>query len=586
MKMNRLLAVACAASLMAAAGCSSSSSGGNTGSSNNGGSNPSAGASGGGNAEPANGVLPGTSPMPMPQTGKRYDNPQPRSALKQGGTLTLPIVEIPPNFNGWSVDGNSVYVSAIDYWTMPSLWNMSVGGTPTPNKDYLLSTKLVSKNPEVVQYNLNPKAKWNNGDPITWKALETAWKTQSGQNKAFNPAATDGFDAIKSVKKGKSATQAIITFKTPTYPYQLASGLENPKNLDPNFYKKGWVNKAHNELRAGPYKVSSVNKNQIVLTPNPNWWGAKPKLDKIVYKQMEDTASVNAFSNGQIDATSVSNADRLKQVADMKGIRIQRGFATSTSVLTIGPNSPLMKNQYVRTALELGTDRKTLDKIRFQGMDWHETPPGSSLSYPWMDTYQDNMKELHYNPDKAKKLMTDNGWKMGSDGYFTKGGKTAEFNFVTFGDDPTQAAMWRAEQQMMKKIGLKMNIDKRKDSQFSDTLTKKNFDVVAMGWSGSDPYAWFWGCQIYCSTSASNFSGLGNKKLDAKLNKPKTVSDLKTAAKLGNEAEAEALKLGGTFPIYNGVVQYAVKNGLANTNAITGTSGFYTVAPEDVGWQK
>ncbi len=591
MKTNRLLAVACAASLLAAAGCSSGSddnggSGGNGGNGGNGGSTSAS--QGGGKAEPSNGVLPNADPMPMPVAGKRYDNPQPRDNVKQGGTLTLPLPEIPPNFNSWSVDGNSVYNNQVEYWTdNPSPWDFTVGGDVSPDKDYLSKVELVKKDPETVKVTINKKAKWNNGDPITWKAVETAWKTQSGDKK-YNPASTDGFSNIKSVKKGASDKEAVVTFKTPTYPYQLAIGLENPKNLDPTFYKKGWVNKPHNELRAGPYKIKSSSKSKLVLVPNENWWGPKPKLDKIVYKQMEDTASINAFQNGEIDATSVGNADRLKQVKDMKGIRIERGFQTATFVYTLGQDSPLFKHDYARKAFEVGTDRKTLAKIRFQGMDWKETPPGSSLFYPWQDAYQDNMKQLHYDPDKAKKLMESNGWKMGDDGYFQKGGKTAEFTYVDFGDDPTGAAMARAQQQMSKKVGLKMTIDNRKSSEFSKTLTKKDFDVVSMGWSGSDPFGWFWVCQIYCSDSASNYSGLGNKALDKKLKKPQTVSDLKTAAKLGNEAEAEALKLGGTFPLYNGPTMYAVKTGLANTNNAFSSkvSGFYSAAPYNVGWQK
>ena len=40
----------------------------------------------------------------------------------------------------------------------------------------------------------------------------------------------------------------------------------------------------------------------VTFVPNEKWWGNKPKLDKIVYKQMADTASLNAFQNGEIDA--------------------------------------------------------------------------------------------------------------------------------------------------------------------------------------------------------------------------------------------------------------------------------------------
>ncbi len=582
MKTHRLLAVACAASLLAAAGCSSSSDDHGTSDSHGG----SAGASHGGTTEPSNGVLPNADPMPMPVAGKRYDNPQPRSNVKQGGTLTLPITEIPPNFNTWSVDGYTAYNADIDYWTTPQLFEYDVSGNPQPNKTYLQDVELVSKSPEVVKYTINPKARWNNGDPITWKAFRATWKTQSGATKKYNPSNETGYSMMKSVTKGTSDNVALVTFKKPIYPYQLVfQSLENPRNVDPDFYKNGWVGKPHNELRAGPYKIKSSDKSKLVLVPNEKWWGPEPKLDKIVYKQMEDTASINAFQNGQIDVASVSTADRLKQVQDMKGIRVQRGFRKRVSVNIVGKGSPLLKHRYARRAWQYGTDRKTLANIRFQGMDWKEKLPGSVLTFTWMDHYHDNLN-ISYDPDKAKKLMESHGWTMGDDGYYRKNGKIASYTYVDFGDDPTGAAMARAQQQMAKKVGLKMTIDNRKSARFSDTLNDGDFGVLTLSWNSEDPYGYYWNCVIYCTTAGNNFAGLGSKALDKQILKPQTVADRHTAITLGNKAEAKALDLGGVLPLYNGPTMSAVTSGLANTGAITGTAGYYSVSPEDVGWQK
>src|SRR5699024_5561446 len=149
-------------------------------------------------------------------------------------------------------------------------------------------------------------------------AFETNWKTQSGESDKYNPAATSGYSSIKSVEKGDDEKEAIVTFDEPYYPYEsVFSTLEHPKNKDPEFYKEGWVNDLNPDLLAGPYTVDDLSKNELVLVPNPDWWGAKPKLDKIVYTQMEDTAEVNAFQNGEIDLASVGTSGRLKQVEDM-----------------------------------------------------------------------------------------------------------------------------------------------------------------------------------------------------------------------------------------------------------------------------
>ncbi|WP_372698208.1 ABC transporter family substrate-binding protein [Arthrobacter sp. JSM 101049] len=571
MKINKYLAVAVTASALALTGCGGPSGGGTEG-----GESSTA-------TQPPQGVAPDTSPMPMPEVGQLYNNPQKRENVKDGGTLTLPIGEIPPNFNGFNIDGNSVYTRYIDEWSSPNLWNFTEGGEASPDKDYLLSAELVSEDPETIKYVLNPDAKWNNGDPITWKSFETTWKTQSGASDKYNPSSTDGYENIESVKMGENEKEAIVTFKTLFYPYQtLFSNLEHPKNLDPEFYKTGWVNDPHNELRAGPYKISGHSKTQLTLVPNPDWWGEKPKLDKIVYKQMESTASINAFQNGEIDATAVGTADRLAQIKDMEDVQVRRGFDNSVGVYTFGQDSDLFKNDYARKAFALSTDREQLQKIEFEGMDWKEPLPGSEVLYPWMPTYKDNLEGFSYDVEAAKKLMEDNGWTMGEDGYYTKDGKVAEFNYVNFGDNPISAARARAQQAMSKEAGLKLNIENKKSADFSKTITSGAFDVVIMAWSQSDPYGYAWACQLYCSDSESNFSGVGSEEVDKMMKKVTTVADPKEAIKLANEAEAKALGLFGTLPLSNGPEMTAVKAGLANY----GPSGWLVEEPENIGWVK
>lgn len=568
MKLGKTLATACAVSLAMLAGCG-------------GGSDHAAKASH--SSEPAAGVPAGTSPLPMPKTGHRYDNPQTRKNTKDGGTLTLPTGEMPANYNAFSVDGAYASVGDIDKWTMPHLWDFSVGGDPSPNTDYLLSAKLVSTKPETVKYTLNPKAKWNNGDQITWKAFKTTWLTQSGKTSKYNPQSTDGYKNVKSVTKGKSANVAVVTFAKPFYPYQaIFQTLENPKNLDPTFYKKGWVDDLQNGLRAGPFKVAGHSKSQVTLVRNKAWWGKPAKLDKVVYRQMEDQAAINAFQNGEIDATEIDDADNLKQIADIKNVMIRRGFGTSVTLYTMGQDSDLFKHKYARQAFAFSTDRDELSKINFQGMDWKSQPAGSLSMYPWMPTYENNLSWLKHDTAKAKDLMKSHGWKIGDDGYFHHGGKTAEFTYVTFGDSPKSSALARAQQAMSKQAGLKMTIDNRPSSDFSKTANSGSFDILTMGWSVSDPYGYATACQLYCSTSAGNDSKIGNASIDAMMRKSTTISNRKKSIKLANKAESLALQEVGRLPLYTAPMTVAVKKGLANY----GPAGWRTAKPQDIGWAK
>lgn len=570
MRLRKTLALTCALSFAVMAGCSS----------NDGGSDSSKSSS----VEPAQGVAPNAGTIPMPKEGTRHDNPQPRKNVKFGGSYKVAFPEIPPNLNSFSADNPSGYVGNLDSWTSPQLWDFTVGGKPKPDKDYLLSAKVVSKSPEVIKYRLNPKAKWNNGDPITWKAFQATWKTQSGKSKKYNPTSTTGYERIKSVTKGKNDREAVVTFDKPYYPYQeIFDQLENPKNLDPAFFKKGWVGHPNNPLLAGPFKYKSYSKTKVVLERNKNWWGEKPKLDTIVIRAMEDQASINAFQNGELNRTSVDSQDRFKQIKDMKNVMIRRGFGTQVSMYMMGQGSELFKNTYARKAFALATDRRELTKIKFQGMNWDpKDMPGSMNVLPWMPTYKNNAPWLKHSVDRAKSMMTDHGWKMGKDGYFEKNGKTAKLTYVNFGDSSSNSALARAQQAMAKQAGLKMVIDNRSTSDFSSTLNEGSYDVVAVSTETRDPFGYILACDMYCTTSADNTTGVGNKKIDAMAKKVTTIADPTKAMDQANKAESAALNLVGYIPLFNAPVTYAVTKGLANV----GPAGWASAEPEDVGWMK
>ena len=73
-------------------------------------------------AEPAAGVDTSyTGELPMPDVNKRYDNPQSRDNVKDGGTYTVALPVLGPNWNYASNDGNSGYMATLWGFYQPNL---------------------------------------------------------------------------------------------------------------------------------------------------------------------------------------------------------------------------------------------------------------------------------------------------------------------------------------------------------------------------------------------------------------------------------------------------------------------------------
>ena len=174
-----------------------------------------------------------------------YDiNPVERDKVADGGQLSWPVTEIPPNLNYHHLDGTLRDTSDIMTALMPSLFIFDAESVPSVNKNYAESAELTATDPkQVVTYKLNPKAVWSDGTPITWADIEAQWKAQSGTNPEYKISSKNGYEQIESVVRGADDREAVVTYKQP---YTDWKGLFSPlypasTNNDPEVYNKGWI---------------------------------------------------------------------------------------------------------------------------------------------------------------------------------------------------------------------------------------------------------------------------------------------------------------------------------------------------------
>ncbi|HIT75618.1 MAG TPA: ABC transporter family substrate-binding protein [Candidatus Avipropionibacterium avicola] len=521
----------------------------------------------------------------LAQSDAQY-NPQERDAIKDGGTLTTATTEITPQFNTFHADGTR-YTLDLWKWYNPIMALYSPEGEWSFNDDYLTDVQHEDVDGNtVVTYTIRDDANFNDGTPIDWKAFEATWKTNSGEDDAYSPSSTDGYDRISSVEPGENDKQVVVTWEGGWAWWQgQFNYILHPDAADAKVYEEGYINNPHPEWGAGPYTVKEFDEKggTIVFERNPKWWGDKGKLDERVFTVMEDQASMNAFRNGQLDATGVGNKERLAQVQDMEGIEIRQAATPSSSLLMLNANNKILADQKVRQAIFKGIDRETLLQVRYDGMDYTEELPGSFMLFPFQEDYVDNFAAagLSFDAEAAKAQLEEAGWTAGDDGMRAKDGETLSMNYVNLGDSATGKAISLALQKMMKDIGVDMKIDNRPSSDFSKVYNNQEFDMFSMGFASSDPFGQAYFCQIYCSNSGLNLSNTGTKEFDEKIKEGAAILDQTEQTAALNKLEEEAFQLAGILPMWNGPTMVAAKDGLANY----GASLFYVGKPQDIGWQ-
>ncbi|GAA1350543.1 ABC transporter family substrate-binding protein [Falsarthrobacter nasiphocae] len=494
------------------------------------------------------------------------ENPQPVEKLEKGGTLQLSVGGLGPDFNRFSANGNTVDLSTINGpMNNASLWESEADGKPVPKKDYLLDAKSeVKGGKQVITYTLNPKATRNDGTPIDWKTLKNQAEVFSGKNKDYALVTTAGYEDIEKVERGKDDRQAIVTMKKEFYPWEdLFTGLMHPAINTPDIFNKGFA-KPRPEWMAGPFKLEKYDSSAkiISMVPNEKWWGNKPLLDKVIFRAMESQATIPAFKNGELDAVGIATFSRYQQASGTPNSEERRGQRLSTigMVFNAKADSPV-KDLKVRKAIWQATDPAPLREVRFKGLNWDETRPGSWMSMPFSPYYEDNLP-VKFSREDASKTLEEAGWKKGSDGIFAKDGKKLTVSLTTFGDDTTGAAQAQTYQKQLKEAGIDLKIDNKASSQFQETIAKRQYEIVFLSYTvGSDPTSV---PKQYYHSKGENLSGTGTPEIDKMIDGAKPTDDAKERAKAANAAEKKAMEQYGMLPLFNGPTIGLYRKGLAN----------------------
>lgn len=157
-----------------------------------------------------------------------------------------------------------------------------------------------SSDGKTIIFKLNPDAKFQNGDVV--EADDVVFSlTRLMSSKSIVRALYDCIDSVKADPKD------IVTIKLKwAYPPIFGILASSTAKILPRKYvnKKGYFS---NPIGSGPFKLSSVNKNEkiIKLIKNEKYFLLNPKLDSILIKAVSDEQEAKKLAiNGQVDDLS------------------------------------------------------------------------------------------------------------------------------------------------------------------------------------------------------------------------------------------------------------------------------------------
>ncbi len=522
-------------------------------------------------------------------------NEHPAAELEQGGSITLPLLSIGPDFNGFSKSGSSADNAALQIPMNPvgvqnggigGCWKRDYAGKATPNKDFCESVEsMVEDGKQTITIKVNEKATYNDGTPIDVKAFQNTWNVLKSTDNGYDSISTGSYGSVESVEAGSSNKEVVVKTSQPVYPLDsLFFGLIHPAVNTPDIFNNAFNGELHPEWMAGPFALDEFDAaaRTVTLVRNDKWWGAKPVLEQVTFRQLDTSAQVAAFRNGEIDAMQANNIGLYQQLDGASDSEVRRGQRLFAGGLNI--NAKRITDVAVREAIFTAVDRGAIRDVRFNGLNWEEPNPGSMMLMPFSPYYQDNYPVSESGADAAKNVLSEAGYTENADGMMEKDGQAVTFKLANFGEDPTNLATIQTLQSQLQAAGMDVEIAQYGAAEFGKVMSTREFDLSMSGYTVS-PDATNSVRQYYDSSIDQN--GLGDAELDAKIAALPSIEDDAERNKAAMDVEKEHMaKYFSMGVVFNGPQISFVRTGLANYGPALFQSQFQVPDWTTIGWEK
>ena len=488
-----------------------------------------------------------------------YVNPD----VKKGGRIAYGVVGTFDNLNPFIL--KSMRTTARGMWD-PEFGNLVYESLMQRSRDepftmYGLIAETVEWDEErtFIQFNLNPKARFADGQPVTADDVIFSFELLRDAGRAPFSRRLDVVERMEKV--GERSVRFVFNDKADREsPMLLALAPVLPKHA---IKIEGFDRTSLDApLGSGPYKVKAVQPGRrIVFERDENYW-AKDLPSKIGFDNydeisveyfLQENTLFEAFKKGEIDVYAEGNPTKwdrgynfpavtegsvLRDVFKPKLPSGMLGFVFNT-------RKPLFRDVRVRKALSLAFDFEWVNRNLFAGAykrteSFWQNSDLSSLGVPASEaekaiigadigriepdildgTYRIPVTDGSGRDRKILKqavdLLKDAGYRIVDGRMRDAGGVPLSFEIMTQNADQEKLAL--AYQRFLTAIGVTASVRTIDDSQYQSRTQTFDYDVILKAYGSSlSPgieQVNYWGSQTVEREGSSNFAGVADPVVD------------------------------------------------------------------------
>jgi len=241
-------------------------------------------------------------------------------------------------------------------------------------------------------------------------------------------------------------------------------------------YGSGGEAAAH-PVGSGPFRfVSAQLDKEVVIERNPDYWGGRPRLERVRFTVVPDTTTrALELRKGSADvASNALTSDMVLALEHEPGLAIERAPGTVLAYLAFNLRDPILRDARVRQALAYAIDRGPL--IHYLWRDFAR--PASSVLPPESWAYDGSVSAYNYDPARARELLD-------AAGYPAKNGVRFHLTMKTSTEESSRL-MAAVFQQQLREVGIALDIRTFEFATFFSDVTRGEFQMYSLRWVGGN----------------------------------------------------------------------------------------------------
>jgi peptide/nickel transport system substrate-binding protein len=386
----------------------------------------------------------------------------------------------------------------------------------------------ISPDKKRITFTLREGLKWSDGHPLTADDIVFSYqdiylneKVPTGIKDILRIGDTGAFPSVKKIDD----RQVEFTVPEPFAPFlRYVAGISilpkhalegSIKTVDANGNLKflsTWGTDTNPQLIVGNglYRMESYTPSQrVIFEKNPYYWRkddqgrSQPYIERIILQIIESTDNqLVRFRSGEIDSLGVmAEAFSLLKKEEKRGnYTIYNGgpesgsrfFSCNLNQAKDGQGKPFVdpiksrwfNNLAFRQAIAYAVDRERMKNNIYRGLgEVQHSPIG--VDSPYYLSPKEGLKVYNYDPQKAKKILLEAGFKYNADGeLLDRENNKVRFTILVKAEEKSRVDAAVQIQQDLGKIGMKADLQVLSFNSILQKLDRRDWDCYVGGFGG------------------------------------------------------------------------------------------------------